>query len=94
MAHEVGEWTMDPFTNNASPCPNNSILDVGDPLEGGPDFGDFPYTVNGFNYHPQDRVFITWFGAPAATSLNSWNGQQEDVVTFQNESLSLCEVAP
>lgn len=93
LAHEVGEWIMDPFTTNLSPCPNNGILEVGDPLETGPDFGDYPYTVNGFTYHPQDLVFITWFGAPATTSLDKWNGVTEDVVTFQNEKLNVCEIA-
>jgi hypothetical protein len=93
LAHEIGEWIMDPFTTNSSPCPSNGILEVGDPLETGPDFGDFPYTVNGFTYHPQDLVFITWFGAPAATSLDVWNGSQTDVVTFQNEALKVCQVA-
>lgn len=93
LAHEVGEWIMDPFTTNASPCPSNGILEVGDPLETGPDFGDYPYTVDGFTFHPQDLVFITWFGAPAATSLDIWNGVQKDVVTFQNENLNVCQTA-
>jgi hypothetical protein len=91
LAHEVGEWIMDPFTENASPCPDNSILEVGDPLELGVNFGDYPYTVNGFTYHPQDLVFISWFGAPASTSLDVWNGVQKDVVTFQNENLVVCQ---
>jgi hypothetical protein len=89
LAHEVGEWIMDPFTVNPSPCPSNSILEVGDPLEtetGAHDFGDWPYTINGFTYHPQDLVFITWFGAPKTTSVNSW-------VTFQGTSLNVCQTA-
>jgi hypothetical protein len=93
LAHEIGEWIMDPFTTNSSPCPSNGILEVGDPLETGPDFGDYPYTVDGFTFHPQDLVFITWFGAPAATSLDKWNGVQKDVVTFQNENLNVCQIA-
>jgi hypothetical protein len=93
LAHELGEWIMDPFINNPSPCPSNGILEVGDPLETGPDFGDFNYTVNGFTYHPQDLVFITWFGAPAATSLGVWNGKTTDVVTLQNETLGVCQTA-
>lgn len=91
LSHEVGEWIMDPFTTNPSPCPDNSILEVGDPLELDPTFGDYPYKVNGFTYHPQDLVFITWFGAPATTSLDVWNGVTEDVVTFQNENLKVCQ---
>ena len=94
LAHEMGEWLMDPFVDNPSPCPSNSILEIGDPLETGPNFGDYPYTIDGFTFHPQDLVFITWFGAPASTSLDVWNGVSTDVVTFQNEKLSVCETAP
>lgn len=90
LAHEVGEWLMDPFTQNASPCPSNGILEIGDPLEtetGVHDFGDWPYTISGFTFHPQDLVFITWFGAPPSTSVNNW-------VTFQGSpSLNVCQTA-
>src|SRR5271166_1181080 len=92
LAHEVGEWIMDPFTTNPSPCPSNGILEVGDPLENQSNFGDYPYTVNGFTYHPQDLVFITWFGAPPATSLDVWNGVTKNVTTFQNENAGVCQV--
>jgi hypothetical protein len=91
LAHELGEWLMDPFTENSSPCPSNGILEIGDPLENGPNFGDYPYTIDGFTFHPQDLVFITWFGAPPATSLDVWNGVQGNVVTFQNEKLNVCQ---
>lgn len=76
LSHEIGEWIMDPFTTNASPC---GILEVGDPLETEPDFGDFPYTVNGFTYHPQDLVLIDYFGASTGLTVNGW-------YTFQNET--------
>jgi hypothetical protein len=92
LAHELGEWIMDPFTTNASPCPGNSILEVGDPLENQGDFGDYPYTVGGFTFHPQDLVFITWFGAPPATSLDVWNGKTVNVTTFQNENAAVCQI--
>lgn len=91
LSHELGEWLMDPFTQNPSPCPSNGILEVGDPLENGPNFGDYPYTIGGFTFHPQDLVFITWFGAPPATSLDVWNGIQGNVVTFQDETLNVCQ---
>jgi hypothetical protein len=94
LSHEIGEWLMDPFIDNPSPCPSNSILEIGDPLETGPNYGDYTYTVNGFTWHPQDLVFITWFGAPATTSLDVWNGTTTDVVSLQNEKLSVCETAP
>lgn len=88
LSHEIGEWLMDPFVDNASPCPNNGILENGDPLEtetGVHQFGDWPYTIQGFTFHPQDLVFITWFGAPPATSVNDW-------VTFQGQKLAVCQV--
>ena len=86
LAHELGEWTLDPFVNNPSPCPSNGILENGDPLENGPNFGDYPYTIDGFTFHPQDLVFITWFGAPPATSLNVWNGVPTNVVGSMTRS--------
>jgi hypothetical protein len=90
LAHEVGEWLLDPFTSNNSPCPNNGILENGDPLEtetGIHDFGDWPYTVNGFTYHPQDLVFLSWFGETPSTAVNGW-------VTFQGSpKLAVCQTA-
>jgi hypothetical protein len=89
LSHELGEWLMDPFTTNSSPCPSNGILEVGDPLEtetGVHDFGDWPYTIGGFTFHPQDLVFITWFGAPPTISVNNF-------VTFQGDSLNVCQTA-
>jgi hypothetical protein len=76
LSHEVGEWILDPFTTNNSPC---GIMENGDPLETEANFGDFPYTVNGFTYHPQDLVFADYFGAPSSTAVNGWH-------TFQNET--------
>jgi len=75
LSHEVGEWILDPFTTNNSPC---GIMENGDPLETEPNFGDFPYTVSGFTYHPQDLVFVDYFGAPVG-QVNGWH-------TFQNET--------
>jgi len=92
LSHELGEWLLDPFTENPSPCPNNSILENGDPLENNGTYGDYPYTIRGFTFHPQDLVFITWFGAPPDTSLDSWNGVTTNVVTFQNEQLNVCQL--
>jgi hypothetical protein len=90
LAHEVGEWLIDPFTQNASPCTlQNGILEIGDPLEtetGVHDFGDWPYTVSGFTFHPQDLVFLSWFGESPSTAVNSW-------VTFQGTSLGTCQPA-
>lgn len=85
LSHEVGEWVDDPltvnFNGNNTPC---GILEVGDPEEGDANFGGFPYTLHGFTYNLQDLVFLTYFGAPAATSLHGWFSFQD------NTSLSMC----
>jgi hypothetical protein len=89
LAHELGEWLLDPFVDNSSPCPNNGILENGDPLEtetGQHDFGDWPYTVKGFTFHPQDLVFLSWFGQTPSTAVNGW-------VTFQGTKLNVCQTA-
>ena len=55
LSHEVGEWADDPLTvnynGNNTPC---GILEVGDPLEGNPNYGGYPYSLHGFTYnaHP------------------------------------------
>jgi len=90
LSHELGEWLMDPFTQNPSPCPSNGILEIGDPLEtetGVHDFGDWPYTIQGFTFHPQDLVFLSWFGAPSSYAVNGW-------LTFQGSpTLAVCQTA-
>jgi hypothetical protein len=63
--HEIGELINDPFVNNGTPawghvgqvggCQNN--FEVGDPLTGTP----FAVTYKGFNYHPQELAFFSWF---------------------------------
>jgi len=83
LSHEVGEWADDPLLNggNNSPC---GILEVGDPLEGNPNFGDYAYSLNGFTYDLQDLVTLPYFGAPASTSVKGF-------FTFQGETLSVCQ---
>ncbi len=91
LSHEIGEWAADPLTNNTNVpalCGQqgnfSQILEVGDPLEGNPNYGGYPYTVNGFQYNLQDLVTLPYFGAPPATSVNGW-------FTFQGETLSVCQ---
>jgi hypothetical protein len=85
LSHEVGEWADDPLVvninGNNTPC---GILENGDPLENNANFGDFPYTANGFTYNLQDLVTLPYFGAPAGTSVNG-------EFTFQGESLAVCQ---
>jgi hypothetical protein len=85
LSHEVGEWADDPLTvnynGNNTPC---GILEVGDPLEGNPNYGGYPYSLHGFTYNLQDLVTLPYFGAPPSTTVNNW-------FTFQGESLSVCQ---
>lgn len=72
LTHEISEWLDDPFTNNHVNCNDNSILEVGDPLVSGlPNYGNFVYHSNNFDYHLQDEVYIGYFGAPTSTSVNN-----------------------
>jgi hypothetical protein len=85
LSHEVGEWADDPLVvninGNNTPC---GALEVGDPLENNPNFGGFPYTLNGFTYNLQDLVTLPYFGAPPGTSVNN-------EFTFQGEALTVCQ---
>jgi hypothetical protein len=84
LSHETGEWYDDPLTNNSVAC---GILEVGDPLEGGSPghpYGGYSYKLNKFTYNLQDLVWLPYFGAPPATSANSWS-------TFQGETLGVCQ---
>jgi hypothetical protein len=80
LSHEIGEWMDDPFANNPG-C--GGLLEDGDPLEGGPNFGAFPYTLNGFTYNLQDLTFLQYFGQSPSTSVNGW-------WSFQNAGLAVC----
>lgn len=87
MSHELGEWMDDPFVDNNVNCLDNSIMEVGDPLENNANYGAFPYTLNGFTYNLQSLVFIGYFGAPPSTAVNSW-------LSFQNDESSTCPGQP
>ena len=83
FSHEIGEWMDDPFTDNDVNCADNSLMEVGDPLENNANYGGFPYTVNGRTYNLQSLVFIGYFGAPPSTSVNDW-------LSFQNDEANVC----
>jgi hypothetical protein len=83
ISHEIGEWMDDPFVDNYVNCYDNSILEVGDPLEGNPAYGTFPYSHNRFTYHLQSLVFVGYFGAPRSTSVHGW-------LAFQNDETHIC----
>jgi len=83
LSHEVGEWVDDPLVvnpnGNAVAC---GILEVGDPEEVFANYGDFPYTLNGFTYNLQDLVYLEYFGAPNTTSVGG-------EMTFHNNPFHL-----
>jgi hypothetical protein len=81
FSHEFGEWYADPLTNNGG-C--GGLLEVGDPLEGKTNYGDFNVVFNGVTWHPQALVFLSYFGAPLNTGANSWYDNQ-------NIETSACE---
>ena len=83
LSHELGEWMDDPFVDNRVNCTDNNLMENGDPLEGGPNYGGYPYTLNNFTYNLQSLVFIGYFGAPRTTSVNSW-------LAFQNDESHVC----
>jgi hypothetical protein len=83
LSHEIGEWMDDPFTDNHVGCTDNSLLEVGDPLEREANYGGFPYKVKGFTYNLQSLVFLPYFGAPLSTSVNNW-------YSFQNDMTHVC----
>jgi hypothetical protein len=84
MSHELGEWMDNPFFGtNTVGCQDNSQLEVGDPLEGGPNYGAYPYALNGFTYNLQSLVWIGYFGAPRTDSANKW-------LAFQNDEPNVC----
>jgi hypothetical protein len=84
LSHEIGEWMDDPFFgSNTVGCQDNSQLEVGDPLEGRPNGGAFPYKVGNFTYNLQSLVWLGYFGAPRSTSLHKW-------LSFQNDEKSVC----
>jgi hypothetical protein len=83
LSHEIGEWLDDPFVDNRVNCTDNSILEVGDPLEGEKNYGGYPYSLNSFTYNLQSLVFLGYFGAPRSTSVNSW-------LSFQNDETHVC----
>ena len=71
LSHEVGEWMDDPLVNNTQgAC--GGLLENGDPLEGFANYGTFPVTLNGITWHPQDLVFLKYFGQTPSTSVNNW----------------------
>jgi hypothetical protein len=77
LSHEINEWQDDPGTTNKTPLWGHigqakgcqSDLEVSDPLSE----YIYPITMNGFTYHVQDGVFVSWFyDTSPATRSNGW----------------------
>ena len=88
LAHEVGEWMNDPYTNNptrpwghigqVSHCQSN--LEVGDPLSG----KTLTVTMNLFKYHPQELAFFSWFYRQSPSlGVNGWYSNKATLTTIQ-----------
>ncbi|HEX3430132.1 MAG TPA: hypothetical protein VHT03_04530 [Rhizomicrobium sp.] len=73
FSHEIGEWYDDPLITSNSPC---GLLEVGDPLEGKANYGDFSVTYNSVTWHPQALAMMEYFGEPANFSVNNWLDNQ------------------
>jgi hypothetical protein len=79
FSHELGEWMDDPFIDNNVNCDDNSIMEVGDPLENGPNYGAYAYKDKGYKYNLQSLVYMGYFGAPTSDSANTWYALQDDM---------------
>ncbi len=79
VSHETAEWMDDPFTNNHVNCQDNSILEVGDPLETLPNYGTFPVKLNKFTWHPQSLAMMPYFGDSTSVSANGWVALHNDI---------------
>jgi hypothetical protein len=94
LSHEVAEVMNDPLPfvdgiHNVTPwwlSPNGlfcqNLLEVGDPAEALPN-SDFPITMNGMTYHPQNVVLVPWFKreSPSSALHNAYSFPDESVVT-------------
>jgi len=96
MTHEVGEWMNDPTGTNPTPawgnigqvtgCQRN--LEVGDPLTGTL-FPGVQTEQNGFEYHPQELAFFSWFYRQSPSS--GAGGMYSDHSTFNTGAGPVCQ---
>lgn len=77
LAHEVAEWTDDPYIINQTPC---GLLEVGDSLVN----TIFEVNLNGIVWHPQDLAMVGYFYQQPVPSVNGW-------LTFRNTYNRPCE---
>ncbi len=96
LSHEIAETFNDPFVNNATPwwlapngnCQNN--LETGDGIEGLPN-AQFPITLHGFTYHPQNEALLQWFAGvtPSSAISGAYSYPDTTVLTAASKSMNV-----
>ena len=94
LSHELAETFADPFVANATPiwlapngnCQNN--LESGDVIEGLSNM-DYPITMNGMTYHPQNEALVQWFAgqSPSNAIRHAYSYPDTTVLTTAATSL-------
>jgi hypothetical protein len=87
LSHEISEWMNNPFGNNVVPAWQplagtggcQTTIETADPLAALPNAG-YPVTIDGYVYHPQSQVLLSWFTRDASSSLDG-------AFSFPDESL-------
>ncbi len=91
IAHELGELVNDPTGFNFTPawghigqvqngCQNN--FEVGDPLSDPNNVRVINIPLNGYNYHPQELAFWSWFFRPWFNlGVNGWYSSNNSLNT-------------
>jgi hypothetical protein len=77
LSHEISEWMNNPFGNNVVPAWQplagsggcQTTIETADPLAALPNAG-YPVIIDGYVYHPQSQVLLSWFTRDASNSLD------------------------
>jgi hypothetical protein len=93
LSHELSETFNDPFVNNTVPwwlspngnCQNN--LEDGDVIEGLPN-AEFPITLNGSTWHPQNEALVQWFAGETPSSAINHAYSYPDITVLTSASTS------
>jgi hypothetical protein len=77
LSHEISEWMNNPFGNNVVPAWQplagsggcQTTIETADPLAALPNAG-YPVIIDGYVYHPQSQVLLSWFTRDPSNSLD------------------------
>jgi len=77
LSHEISEWMNNPFGNNVVPAWQplagmggcQTTIETADPLAALPNAG-YPVIIDGYVYHPQSQVLLSWFTRDPSSSLD------------------------